>query len=117
MQSIEYTDFVKIFPDIPRCKDIRHNYHGKIFSPKPPLSTIRSHSERRIAMGFHTRSKTETHRHTIYRGRETTLPEPLNSFEKGFKAVRIYDKKTHNSATGKNFQDAMDRLRSKNISG
>jgi hypothetical protein len=68
-------------------------------------------------MGFHSRSKTETHRHTIYRGRETFLTEPFNSFEKGSRAVRIYDKKTHNSATGKSFQEAMDRLRSKNLDG
>lgn len=68
-------------------------------------------------MGFHNRSKTETKRHTIYRGRETFLTDPFNIFEKGTSAVRIFDKKTRNSATGKTYQEAMDRLRSKNTSG
>jgi hypothetical protein len=70
---------------------------------------------RRSIMGFYSRSKTETHRHIIYRGREKVSPEPFATFEKGSKAVRIYDKKTHNSGTGKRFQEAMDRLRSKNL--
>jgi len=67
-------------------------------------------------MGFYTRSKTETRRHIISRGREKMIPEPFAAFEKGSRAVRIYDKNTHNSGTGKNFQEAMDRLRSKNCS-